>query len=53
MMEGFAEVLNFGRLGGLALEAMLDTVFSGAMNCPMFQVKAANFQDNTIPRPFP
>ena len=23
MMEGFAEVLNFGKLGGLSLEAML------------------------------
>ena len=25
MMEGFAEVLNFGRLGGLDLETMLET----------------------------
>ena len=44
MMEGFAEALNFGRLGGLDLEAMLDVVASGAMNAPMFQVKAANFK---------
>ena len=34
MMEGFAEALNFGRLGGLDLDAMLETVFSGAMNSP-------------------
>ena len=49
MMEGFAEALNFGRLGGLDLEAMLDTVSSGAMNAPMFQVKAPNLQDQTYP----
>jgi 3-hydroxyisobutyrate dehydrogenase-like beta-hydroxyacid dehydrogenase len=53
MMEGFAEVLNFGKLGGLSLEAMLDTVFSGPLNCGMFQVKAANLQNNTYPTAFP
>ena len=53
MMEGFAEVLNFGRLGGLSLEAMLDTVYSGPLNCGMFQVKAANLQNNTYPPAFP
>jgi 3-hydroxyisobutyrate dehydrogenase-like beta-hydroxyacid dehydrogenase len=53
MMEGFAEVLNFGRLGGLSPEAMLDTVFSGPLNCGMFQVKATNLQNNTYPPAFP
>jgi 3-hydroxyisobutyrate dehydrogenase len=53
MMEGFAEALNFGRLGGLELEAMLETVFSGAMNAPMFQGKAANFRDRNHPPSFP
>lgn len=53
MMEGFAEALNFGRLGGLDLEAMLDTVSSGAMNAPMFQVKAANIRDKNYPPAFP
>jgi len=53
MMEGFAEILNFGRLGGLELEAMLDTVFSGAMNCPMFQAKAANMEKKAYPAAFP
>ena len=48
MMEGFAEALNFGRLGGLDLEAMLETVSSGAMNAPMFQVKAANFKGQKL-----
>jgi 3-hydroxyisobutyrate dehydrogenase-like beta-hydroxyacid dehydrogenase len=53
MMAGFAECLNFGRLGGLDLEAMLDTVFAGAMNAPMFQVKAANFREKNYPPAFP
>ena len=53
MMEGFAEALNFGRLGGLDLEAMLDVVSSGAMNAPMFQVKAANIRDKNYPPAFP
>jgi 3-hydroxyisobutyrate dehydrogenase-like beta-hydroxyacid dehydrogenase len=53
MMEGFAEALNFGRLGGLDMEAMLDTVFSGAMNSPMFQVKAANLREKKYPPAFP
>jgi 3-hydroxyisobutyrate dehydrogenase-like beta-hydroxyacid dehydrogenase len=53
MMAGFTEALNFGRLGGLELEAMLETVFSGAMNAPMFQVKAANFKDRNFSPAFP
>jgi 3-hydroxyisobutyrate dehydrogenase-like beta-hydroxyacid dehydrogenase len=53
MMEGFAEALNFGRLGGLDLEAMLDTTYSGAMNAPMFQLKAANLRDKNYPAAFP
>jgi 3-hydroxyisobutyrate dehydrogenase-like beta-hydroxyacid dehydrogenase len=53
MMGGFAEVLNFGRLGGLEMEAMLETVFSGAMNSPMFQVKAANLKEKKYPAAFP
>jgi 3-hydroxyisobutyrate dehydrogenase-like beta-hydroxyacid dehydrogenase len=53
MMEGFAEAINFGRLGGLDLEAMLETVASGAMNAPMFQVKAANIREQKYPPAFP
>jgi 3-hydroxyisobutyrate dehydrogenase-like beta-hydroxyacid dehydrogenase len=53
MMEGFAEALNFGRLGGLDLDAMLETVSSGAMNSPMFQVKAPLIKDNRYPAAFP
>jgi 3-hydroxyisobutyrate dehydrogenase-like beta-hydroxyacid dehydrogenase len=40
MMEGFAEAMNFGKMGGLALDAM-------------FQIKAANLQNNTYPTAFP
>jgi 3-hydroxyisobutyrate dehydrogenase-like beta-hydroxyacid dehydrogenase len=53
MMGGFAEVLNFGRLGGLDMDAMLETVFAGAMNSPMFQVKAANMKEKNYPTAFP
>jgi 3-hydroxyisobutyrate dehydrogenase-like beta-hydroxyacid dehydrogenase len=53
MMEGFAEAMNFGRLGGLSPEAMLDTVSSGPLNCGMFQVKAGNLLNNTYPAAFP
>ncbi len=53
MMAGFAECLNFGKMGGLDLEAMLDTVYSGAMNAPMFQVKAANLREKNYPPAFP
>ena len=53
MMAGFAECLNFGRLGGLDFEAMLETVASGAMNAPMFQVKAANLREKNYPTAFP
>jgi 3-hydroxyisobutyrate dehydrogenase-like beta-hydroxyacid dehydrogenase len=53
MIGGFAEVLNFGRLGGLEMEAMLETVFAGAMNSPMFQGKAANMKEKNHPPAFP
>jgi 3-hydroxyisobutyrate dehydrogenase-like beta-hydroxyacid dehydrogenase len=53
MMEGFAEALNFGKLGGLSMEGMLDTVYSGPLNCAMFQVKAGNLQNNSYPTAFP
>jgi 3-hydroxyisobutyrate dehydrogenase-like beta-hydroxyacid dehydrogenase len=53
MMEGFAEALNFGRMGGLDFEAMLDTVSSGAMNCPMFHAKAPLLKEKSYPPAFP
>jgi 3-hydroxyisobutyrate dehydrogenase-like beta-hydroxyacid dehydrogenase len=53
MMEGFSEALNFGKLGGLAIETMLDTVFSGPLNCGLFHMKAVNLQSKTYPTAFP
>ena len=53
MMEGFAEALNFGRLGGLDLETMLATLSSGAMNSPLFQMKAAHLKAKQHPPSFP
>jgi 3-hydroxyisobutyrate dehydrogenase-like beta-hydroxyacid dehydrogenase len=53
MMESFAEALNFGGQGGLSLEAMLDTVFSGPLSCGLFQMKAGNLQNQTYPPAFP
>ena len=32
---------------------MLDTVFSGPLNCGLFQMKAANLQNHTYPPAFP
>jgi 3-hydroxyisobutyrate dehydrogenase-like beta-hydroxyacid dehydrogenase len=53
MMEGLAECLNFGRLGGLDFEAMLDTVFSGPLNCGLYQVKAPLLKEKNYPVAFP
>lgn len=53
MMAGLAEMLNFGRKGGLNLEALLETVFAGTCNAPMFQVKADMFRQGEFPAAFP
>jgi 3-hydroxyisobutyrate dehydrogenase-like beta-hydroxyacid dehydrogenase len=53
MMAGFAEALNFGALGGLAPEAMLDVVFSGPLNCGLYQVKAPLILKKDYPPAFP
>ncbi len=53
MMEGLAEALNFGRKGGLDLEAMLETVLSGPLGCGLFQGKADMFRKGGYPVQFP
>ncbi|MBM4273004.1 MAG: NAD(P)-dependent oxidoreductase [Deltaproteobacteria bacterium] len=53
MMEGLSEALNFGKQGGLDLEAMLDVIFSGPLNCGLFQLKAGMFRDGQFPPQFP
>ena len=53
MMEGLAESLNFGKRGGLDLEAMLDVVLSGPLSCGLFQGKADMFRQDAFPVQFP
>ncbi len=53
MMAGLAEALNFGRRGGLSLDTMLDVVFSGPLNCGLFQMKAGMLKENDFPPNFP
>jgi 3-hydroxyisobutyrate dehydrogenase-like beta-hydroxyacid dehydrogenase len=53
MMEGFAEALNFGKMGGLEWQPMLDTVFSGPLNCALYQMKADLIRQGGFPPAFP
>jgi 3-hydroxyisobutyrate dehydrogenase-like beta-hydroxyacid dehydrogenase len=53
MMEGFCEALNFGKLGGLTMEAMLDTILSGPLNCALYQMKLDMIAQDDFPASFP
>ncbi len=53
MMEGLAEMVTLGLAGGLELEAMLEVVSAGAMNCAMYQVKADMLRTGDYPPNFP
>jgi 3-hydroxyisobutyrate dehydrogenase-like beta-hydroxyacid dehydrogenase len=53
MMAGLAESLNFGLKNGLDQEAVLDVVFSGPLNCGLFQMKADMLRTRTFPPNFP
>jgi 3-hydroxyisobutyrate dehydrogenase-like beta-hydroxyacid dehydrogenase len=53
MMEGLTEALNFGKVGGLNLETMLEVIFSGPMNCPIYQMKADMLREDSYPVNFP
>ena len=53
MMEGFAEVLNFGKMSGLSADTILDVVFSGPLNCGLYQMKAESLRKNDFPPHFP
>ncbi|MFP5212536.1 MAG: NAD(P)-dependent oxidoreductase [Acidobacteriota bacterium] len=51
MMESFAEAFNFGSMGGLSSEAMIDVIMSGPLAAPLFQMKtpsilSGNFEPN-------
>lgn len=53
MMAGLAETLNFGLNNGLDQEAVLDVIFSGPLNCGLFQMKADMLRSRTYPPNFP
>jgi 3-hydroxyisobutyrate dehydrogenase-like beta-hydroxyacid dehydrogenase len=53
MMAGLAETMNFGQKNGLDQEAILDVVFSGPLNCGLFQMKADMLRTRTFPPNFP
>ena len=53
MMEAFAEMLSFGSMGGLTTDAMLDVIFSGPLNCGLFQMKAPLIVEQDFPPSFP
>jgi 3-hydroxyisobutyrate dehydrogenase-like beta-hydroxyacid dehydrogenase len=53
MMEVFAETLTFGQAGGLSLDTILDVVFSGPLNCALYQMKAPLVRQQDFPPSFP
>lgn len=53
MMHAFAEALLFGERGGLSMDAMLETIQSGALACPMYQAKAPLIASGNYPASFP
>ncbi len=53
MMAGLAEALNFAQKNGLAGEALLEVISSGAMNCGLFQMKAEMLRTQDFPPNFP
>lgn len=53
VLEATSEVLNFGRMGGLTMEALFDVISSGPMSCPIIQMKKGMFEQNQFPVNFP
>jgi len=53
MMSGLAEMLNFGRAGGLELQTMLDVVLGGPMGCDLFRIKEPLLKEGAYPAQFP
>lgn len=53
VLEAMAEVVNFGRMGGLSLESLFDTILSGPMNCPIIQMKTGMYREDEFPPNFP
>lgn len=53
MLEGLAETLNFGKMGGLSLEDMLEVILTGPLSAPIFQMKAGMLKESNYPVNFP
>jgi 3-hydroxyisobutyrate dehydrogenase-like beta-hydroxyacid dehydrogenase len=53
MMEGYAEMIQFGLRGGLPLETMQAVVANGPLNNGLFQLKEQMFRDDSFPAQFP
>jgi len=53
MMEGYAEMIQFGLRGGLALETIQAVVANGPLNNGLFQLKEGMFQEDDFPPQFP
>lgn len=53
VLEAMAEVVNFGRMGGLSLDSLFDVILSGPMNCPIIQMKTGMYRENEFPPNFP
>ena len=53
MIEGLSETLNFGKMGGLTQEAMLEVILDGPLNCGIFQMKCRALADDCYDPNFP
>lgn len=53
MMEGYAEMIQFGLKGGLSLETMQAVVANGPLNNGLFQLKEKMFKEDAFPPQFP
>lgn len=53
MMEGLCEALNFGKLGGLETDSMLEALLTGPLNCPLFQMKSGGLKSGDYSPNFP
>lgn len=53
MMEGLAEMMDFGKKGGLSTETMLDVVLGGPLSNMLFELKREMFLTGEYPAQFP
>ena len=53
MMEAMSETLNFGKMGGLSEDAIFDVIFSGPLNCGLYQAKENMLRNMDFPAQFP